>query len=79
MCGIIGQINKTQKVNLTEFDRLRDILVHRGPDGYGTEMLNDEKVALGHRRLSIIDLTDHAKQPMCNEDQTIWLTFSITH
>jgi asparagine synthase (glutamine-hydrolysing) len=76
MCGIIGQINKKQKVDLTEFDRLRDILAHRGPDGFGTEMLNDGKVALGHRRLSIIDLTDHAKQPMCNEDQTIWLTFN---
>jgi len=76
MCGIIGQINKKQKVNVIEFDRLRDILLHRGPDGFGTEILNEGKVALGHRRLSIIDLTDHAKQPMCNEDQTIWLTFN---
>jgi asparagine synthase (glutamine-hydrolysing) len=76
MCGIIGQINKNKKIDVSVFDRLRDILVHRGPDGFGTEILNDGKVALGHRRLSIIDLTDHAKQPMCNEDQTVWLTFN---
>ncbi len=75
MCGIIGQISKS-KINLEEFDRIRDILYHRGPDGFGTEILNNGYVALGHRRLSIIDLTDHAKQPMCNEDGTVWLTFN---
>lgn len=76
MCGIIGHINKNQKINLIEFDQLRDRLVHRGPDGFGTEVLNKGFLALGHRRLSIIDLTDFAKQPMCNEDQSIWITFN---
>jgi asparagine synthase (glutamine-hydrolysing) len=76
MCGIIGQINKNQKINVSVFDKMRDTLIHRGPDGFGTEVLNDGLVSFGHRRLSIIDLSDHAKQPMCNEDKTIWLTFN---
>jgi asparagine synthase (glutamine-hydrolysing) len=76
MCGIIGQINKNQKINVSVFDKMRDTMIHRGPDGFGTEVLNDGLVAFGHRRLSIIDLTDHAKQPMCNENQSVWLTFN---
>jgi asparagine synthase (glutamine-hydrolysing) len=76
MCGIIGQINNNQNIDVSVFDKMRDTMIHRGPDGFGTEVLNDGLVAFGHRRLSIIDLTDHAKQPMCNEDQSVWLTFN---
>jgi asparagine synthase (glutamine-hydrolysing) len=76
MCGIIGEIQKTNPVNVDQFDALRDLLFHRGPDGAGTELLHDSRIALGHRRLSIIDLTDNAKQPMCNEDGSIWITFN---
>jgi asparagine synthase (glutamine-hydrolysing) len=76
MCGIIGEIQKTNPVNVDQFDALRDLLFHRGPDGAGTELLHDSRIALGHRRLSIIDLTENAKQPMCNEDGSIWITFN---
>ncbi|MCK9912400.1 asparagine synthetase B, partial [Microbacteriaceae bacterium K1510] len=48
-------------------------LSHRGPDAYG--VFRDAGVALGHARLSIVDLAGGA-QPMCNEDGTIWTTFN---
>ncbi len=76
MCGIIGEIRKSNQVNMEQFNILRDLLFHRGPDSCGTEVLNAGSVALGHRRLSIIDLSENAKQPMCNEDASIWITFN---
>jgi asparagine synthase (glutamine-hydrolysing) len=51
-------------------------MVHRGPDGCGTWISDDGKVGFGHRRLSIIDLSEAAAQPMCNADQSLWLTFN---
>ncbi len=53
--------------------RMTRTLYHRGPDGEGYYF--DEQAGLGHRRLSIIDL-DAGKQPMCNEDETVWVTFN---
>ncbi len=55
---------------------MTDTLSHRGPDGSGGELFNLEnvQVGLGHRRLSIIDLTDHSKQPMQVDDN--WVTFN---
>lgn len=49
-------------------------LQHRGPDGSGAWY--DDHCALGHQRLSILDLSDAGRQPMPNEDGTIWLTFN---
>ena len=49
-------------------------LAHRGPDGEGVHL--DPPVALGHRRLSIIDLSEAASEPMTNEDGTLWLVFN---
>lgn len=77
MCGIIGQINFNQQpVDQLHFNAMRDTMVHRGPDGFGTQLINHQTVALGHRRLSIIDLSESGKQPMCNETGTLWLTFN---
>lgn len=77
MCGIVGQINyRRDKIDRVLFDSMRDTLIHRGPDGYGTELLHNESIAFGHRRLSIIDLSDDGKQPMCNEDNSVWITFN---
>ncbi len=76
MCGIIGKISRQKPIDGEKFDAMRDTLRHRGPDGCGTEILNDGRVALGHRRLSIIDLTPHGRQPMANEDGMVWLTFN---
>ena len=61
-----------------EIDRMTDALAHRGPDGRGIhriEHTDGSGVALGHRRLSIIDIGGGA-QPMCNEDGTVWVSFN---
>lgn len=76
MCGIIGFLSNKQRINITAFNEMRDTLIHRGPDGAGTETFLNEHVALGHRRLSIIDLSEIANQPMSNEDNSIWLTYN---
>lgn len=76
MCGIIAQINRNTPIDRMTFDAMRDTMTHRGPDGAGSEFFDQDRVALGHRRLSIIDLSAAGKQPMCNEDKTLWLTFN---
>jgi asparagine synthase (glutamine-hydrolysing) len=72
MCGICGQVNYEGIVPET-VQAMADTLRHRGPDDQGLYV--DEFVGLGHRRLSIIDL-DGGHQPMCNEDQSLWIVFN---
>lgn len=76
MCGIIGQRNFREPVDVEAFIARRDAMIHRGPDGAGLHLSPDGSSALGHRRLSIIDLSDGGRQPMCNEDGTLWLTYN---
>ncbi len=76
MCGIIAYASNNKSTNSVEFNNARDTLIHRGPDGYSSDFFNNNHIALGHRRLSIIDLSDKGKQPMSNEDKSIWLTFN---
>lgn len=67
MCGIAGIINqKNRAVEEAVINNLTDAVAHRGPDGRG--VLINNNVALGHRRLSIIDLSTQANQPMCYGD-----------
>lgn len=75
MCGIIGKIS-TQRIDVEKFIQMRDELKHRGPDDAGLYVNQSGKVALGHRRLSIIDLTSSGRQPMTNEDNNLWLSFN---
>ena len=81
MCGIAGLLTrKSSDIPEYEFMRkMRDVLVHRGPDDAGEYIRPlDEKgpfVFLGHRRLSIIDLSG-GHQPLPNEDETVWVTFN---
>src|SRR4051794_2133904 len=51
-------------------------IAHRGPDDAGILVRPEERLGLGHRRLSIIDLSPAGHQPMSNEDGTLWLTFN---
>ncbi|MFC1461865.1 asparagine synthetase B family protein, partial [Verrucomicrobiota bacterium] len=53
---------------------MADTMAHRGPDQHGVFCCDG--VSLGHRRLSIIDLSDHGRQPMANEDGTVRLVFN---
>ena len=76
MCGILGQVNYQDVIDQRVFTVMLKTLVHRGPDGVGLYYSSDGCVALGHQRLSIIDLSEKGKQPMSNEDNTIWITFN---
>jgi len=70
MCGIAGFVDFNKKSNLEILKNMTDVLHHRGPDdsGYKFDTLENAEIGLGHRRLSILDLTSHGHQPMGFED-----------
>ena len=72
MCGFVGIFSPTEPVNTDALDRGGKILHHRGPDGHKTWVAPHRHVALGHARLSIIDLVT-GDQPLANEDEQIHL------
>ena len=77
MCGIVGWIaHGAGSVDPAALSRMRDAMVHRGPDGEGLWISGDRTVGLGFRRLAIIDLSSDAGQPMTNEDGSIRLLFN---
>jgi len=78
MCGIVGlfSFGGALRVEETLLSKMRDTMAHRGPDGAGNWISADRRVGLGHRRLSIIDLSTAAAQPMPNEDQSVWVTYN---
>src|SRR5436853_7517436 len=74
MCGIAGILEFTGRAPARhEIEAATARLIHRGPDGLGIHL--QAPVALGHRRLSIIDLATGA-QPMTNEDGGVWITYN---
>ncbi len=79
MCGINGTLvfeHSGFRVTEPYLARMRDTMAHRGPDGAGLWLSKDRRVGLGHRRLSIIDLSPTAAQPMSNENETLWISFN---
>lgn len=62
MCGIAGYVSSKKIKNKTVIKAMTDIISHRGPDGEGHYLY--ENIAFGHRRLSIVDLSDAGFQPM---------------
>jgi asparagine synthase (glutamine-hydrolysing) len=79
MCGVVGALVFSKSAfQVTEeyLIKMREAMVHRGPDGAGLWISNDKRIGMGHRRLSIIDLSSAASQPMCNEDGTLWIVFN---
>lgn len=75
MCGICGIVwsDPSRPVDRNLIEAMTKAIAHRGPDGSGIHL--EPGVALGHRRLSIIDLATGA-QPLSNEDETVWVTFN---
>ena len=77
MCGITGIFSVSNAlVDSLTLTAMRDTMFHRGPDGASNWISPDHKVGLAHRRLSIIDLSEAATQPMSNEDSRVWITFN---
>ena len=75
MCGIAAIFSdRIKEEDKNILCKMNDRMKHRGPDGYGYYF--DEMVGLAHRRLSIIDLSENGKQPMSNEDGSVWITFN---
>ncbi|HYA29284.1 MAG TPA: asparagine synthase (glutamine-hydrolyzing) [Acidobacteriota bacterium] len=78
MCGIYGYIGLGKQFAPSVLTNMGRLLAHRGPDDEGELVQNagDVSLALGHKRLSIIDLSPSGRQPMSNEDGTIWVTLN---
>ena len=79
MCGIAGIYAyhyAANPVEHAELQRIRDHMVTRGPDGLGEWYSQDERVGLGHRRLTIIDLSERGAQPMTSADGKLVITFN---
>ena len=75
MCGIAGAVtDRERKETFDLVEQMTTALAHRGPDAVG--MWQDDLCTLGHRRLAIIDLSEAGRQPLSNEDGTIWITFN---
>ena len=71
MCGVTGifHFDRPEPVSADLLHRMNNTIFHRGPDGDGTYVSSDGKVGLGHRRLSIIDLSEGGAQPMSNREE----------
>ena len=75
MCGIAGIIKKqNSRIEKEEIRKMNDVMAHRGPDSEGIYI--DDGIGLGHRRLSIVDLSDGGRQPMVSFDQRFILVFN---
>ncbi len=78
MCGIAGCFcfGKKKEVDRLLIERMINVMTHRGPDAGGTWIADDGSVGLGHRRLSIIDLSEAASQPMSDDSGEIWVVYN---
>ena len=78
MCGISGFVDFTSRNGSVELESMTDILFHRGPDanGYYFKQRSSYSIGLGHRRLSIIDLSKAGNQPMQFLNDRYWIVFN---
>lgn len=80
MCGLIGffkgSVFLSEKHTISTLTTMNDSIAHRGPDSQGVWIDIDNKVALGHRRLSIQDLSDAGHQPMLSDDDRYVIVFN---
>jgi asparagine synthase (glutamine-hydrolysing) len=76
MCGIVGFASTHRSVAPELVVRMRDTLRHRGPDDEGAWTSPDRRLALGHRRLSIIDLSPAGRQPLSDASASLRIVFN---
>ena len=72
MCGIAGLVDLAGPVP-GSIESMGEAMRHRGPDDGGTRTWEDHGVALAHRRLSIVDLSPAGRNPISNEDGSVWV------
>jgi asparagine synthase (glutamine-hydrolysing) len=76
MCGICGVVGNA---NEQLIGKMLDRIAHRGPDDHGIYIARSRdgnSIGLGHRRLSIIDVSPAGHEPMADADHRVWLTFN---
>lgn len=79
MCGLVAILSRGTNISEPVLTAMRDRLIHRGPDAGANAIIRTERggsVALGHRRLSILDPRDVANQPMVSQDGQKWLVYN---
>ena len=80
VCGIAGRLrfdrSAGEPVERALLEAMAETIVHRGPDDEGFWLSDDGQVGFAHRRLSILDLSDTANQPMSNEDGSVWIVYN---
>jgi len=77
MCGIAGILNfNGDPVEMETLHRMNDVISHRGPDGEGSWIHKKKHLGLGHRRLSIIDLSENGAQPMHYMEDRYTITYN---
>ena len=77
MCGIAGKFYlKEGQVNFHELKKMTDAIQHRGPDGEGHWLNASKNIGFGHRRLSIIDLSNNGSQPMHYKNERYTITYN---
>ena len=76
MCGITGLIDFRKSSSEQELKNMTSVIAHRGPDGDGMEIFQHDQaiIGFGHRRLAILDLSEHGKQTM--QFEHLWLCFN---
>lgn len=76
MCGIAGIWNFSEVLTSKTLEIFTNLLKHRGPDGSGFYLDETLGVRLGHRRLAILDLSEHGKQLMSFSNNRYWITYN---
>lgn len=76
MCGISGFISSNDEDRRSQLSAINEALHHRGPDAGGVWLSGDRRVGLGHRRLSIIDLSETGQQPMASRSGRFMIVFN---
>jgi asparagine synthase (glutamine-hydrolysing) len=76
MCGLAGIVDVQSTPSVSDIAAMIADIGYRGPDGFGRICLEEDGVALGHRRLSILDLSEAARQPMASRDERFWLVYN---
>jgi len=75
MCGICGIYDRQHtEIDPERIIKMRDVMMQRGPDDAG--LFTAPHIGLGHRRLSIIDISAAGHQPMTNENRTVWIVYN---
>jgi asparagine synthase (glutamine-hydrolysing) len=76
MCGILGRVSLSEKIDAGSMKRALDLMIHRGPDSDGVWMNPSENIWFGHRRLRILDLSELGAQPMVSFDGKLVIVFN---